>query len=198
MNSFKQAVGLIAAGLVLVGYIPYIRDILKGLTKPHVFSWALWAIVTGIAFSLQVSANAGPGSLVTLAAALMCLVVLGLGMKQGKKNIKPIDGIFLFLALISLGLWLLAKQPVLSIILVTLIDIFGFLPTVRKSIDDPYSETLSFYWINTFRFGLAIIALNEYSIITALYPVSWSLINFTFAIFLFSARRKLIINHIKT
>jgi hypothetical protein len=67
----------------------------------------------------------------------------------------------------------------------------AFAPTVRKSWKDPYSETLSFYWINTFRFALAIAALGEYSIITALYPISWALINGIFALMLIVRREQI-------
>ena len=189
--NYKEIIGVIAAGLVLIGYIPYIRDVIKGTTRPHLYSWFLWGFVTSIAFALQVTHGAGAGSLVTLIAALMCIVVLILGAKRGsKKDIKKTDTVFLLVALIAVGFWLIAKQPVISIILVTTIDVLAFAPTVRKSWIDPYSETLSFYWINTFRFGLAIFALQSFSIITALYPISWCLINGLFALFLIMRRKQ--------
>ncbi|KKU90276.1 MAG: hypothetical protein UY21_C0025G0011 [Microgenomates group bacterium GW2011_GWA1_48_10] len=55
MDTFqiKNLLGIVATFLVFVGYIPYTRDILKGKTKPHLYSWFLWAFVTWIAFALQ-------------------------------------------------------------------------------------------------------------------------------------------------
>ncbi len=176
--------------LVFLGYIPYLRDIVKGKTKPHIYSWFLWCFVTLIAFALQYTAGAGSGSFVTLAAALMCIAVITMGFVH-KSTIKIvfIDSVFLVLALGAVGLWLIAKQPILSTILVTLIDVFGFLPTIRKSWNKPFTETLSFYFLNTLRFLLAIFSLQQYSVVTALYPISWMLINFVFA-WMLIVRRK--------
>lgn len=191
MIEFKNALGIIATFLVFVGYVPYLRDIVKGKTKPHLYSWFLWLLVTSIAFALQFSGGAGSGAFVTLAAALMCLAVIGIGLVQKSKiKIVKLDTVFLILALISLGLWLIAKQPVLSTILATSVDLLGFAPTIRKSWNNPHSETLSFYYLNSLRFGLAVVALQKYSIVTALYPVSWLVANSLFALMLIIRRRQ--------
>lgn len=189
MNELKPLLGSIAVILTFLGYVPYIRDILKSKTTPHLYSWVLWGFVTALAFALQIADHAGPGAYVTLVAACLCgvVVVLSLINKSGR-DIKPIDGVFLILAFISLGLWLIAKQPILSAVLTTLTDLLGFMPTIRKSWNKPWSETLSFYWANTFRFGLAMFALNRYTVMTALYPLAWLLANGLFALMLMIRR----------
>ena len=195
MYEIKNILGLVATVLVFIGYIPYLRDVVNGKTKPHLYSWLLWSFVTLIAFGLQLSDGAGSGSLVTLVAGLMCLVVIGLGLwKKSQVKIVKIDTVFLLLAFVALGLWLIAKQPVLSAILVTLIDLLGFAPTVRKSWHQPHSETLSFYYLNFFRFGLAIIALQNYSVVTALYPLTWLVANGLFALVLIVRRKQSILS----
>jgi len=192
MQTIKTIIGILAVILTFSGYIPYLRDITKGKTKPHIYSWFLWGFVTSIVFALQISGNAGIGAFVTLAAAVMCISVIFLGYKyKCISDIIPLDTIFLILALITLGIWIFAKQPVLAAILATSIDLLGFIPTIRKSWNKPYSETLLFYYLNTIRFLLAIVALHTYSIITALYPISWLLINGLFALMLLM-RRKII------
>lgn len=188
----KNTLGLIAISLTFVGYMPYLKDIVKGKTKPHMYSWFLWGFVTLIVYALQSSHKAGLGGVVTLIAALMCFVVLALGQKYGTvtKATKS-DKFFALLAIFSLGIWLLAKQPIISVILLTLIDSLAFVPTVRKSLFDPFSETISFYWINTVRFILAFTALSDYNLITVLYPLVWCVINGVFAIFLHIRRQQL-------
>lgn len=191
MNNIKNGIGTIAVLLVFVGYIPYFQDIFKGKTIPHVYSWFLWGFVTTIAFALQISDNAGSGAFVTLAAAGMCGIVILLSfLKKNKRDITLSDTIFLCLGFVSLGLWLFAKQPVISAVLTTTTDLLGFAPTVRKSWNKPFSETLSLYILNTLRFGLAVIALNHYSVITTLYPVCWLLGNGVFAIILMIRRKQ--------
>jgi len=189
-ESIKNIIGVIAIVLTFVGYTPYIRDLLIGRTRPHIFSWLIWAISTGIIYALQTSAGAGIGSLVTLAVAVISFFIFILGFKNGNKDIKSIDIVFFILALLAIPLWLFVKQPVLSIILLSTIDMLGFAPTVRKSWHDPNSETLIFYLITTFRHGLSVLALANYNIITVLFPGTWVIANALFSIMLIIRRKK--------
>jgi hypothetical protein len=110
---------------------------------------------------------------------------------QGQKRHHDKRHDFLILAFVSLLIWLFAKQPVISVLLATTVDLLGFAPTIRKSWTKPYSETLSFYFLNTIRFILAVISLQRYTIITALYPTTWFLANGLFAILLILRRKQL-------
>jgi hypothetical protein len=187
----KIFISIVAIVLTFVGYVPYIRDTFIGKTRPHIFSWFIWCITTYIIYALQKSAGAGVGSYVTLVLAGLMFFIFITGLKTGQKYIRKIDILFLVLALISIPVWLIAKQPVISIIIVCTIDILGFIPTIRKSWNDPYSETLSLYTITTFRHILSILALVEYNIITWLFPVIWLLANLAFSIILIVRRKKI-------
>lgn len=192
MSDIKNIIGITAVVLTFIGYVPYIRDVFKGKTTPHVYSWFLWGFVTFIAFGIQFSAGGGTGTYVTLTASVLCIIVCIIGFtRKGEKDIKPIDTIFLILAFVALGLWLIAKQPAVSAVLATSIDLLGFAPTIRKSWNKPYTETLSFYLLNTLRFMLAVFALQTYAITTALYPIAWFLGNGLFALMLIVRRKQL-------
>lgn len=190
MQLIKDVVGVIAVLLTFAGYVPYLRDTIGGKTKPHVYSWFLWSLVTAIAFALQISDNAGVGSLVTLAAAIVCSIIFLFGLRIGKKDITRSDTIFLILALVAIVVWVFAKQPTISVIIVSAVDMLAFAPTIRKSWNKPYSETLISYEVNTLRFALAIFALERYTIITSLYPITWVLANGLFSIMLIVRRRR--------
>ena len=187
--TLKNITGIIAIALTFIAYAPYFRDLFKGKTKPHIFSWFIWAIVTSIIYALQVSAGAGLGSLVTLAVAIISLLIFILGFKNGNKIIKKIDVVFLVLALLAIPLWLVIDQPVLSIILLSTIDMLGFAPTVRKSWNEPYSETLYLYTITTFRHALSLVALEHYNIVTMLFPSTWVIANALFSSMLIMRRQ---------
>jgi uncharacterized protein with PQ loop repeat len=189
----KELVGTIAFLLTFVGYAPYVRDTLRGKTTPHVYTWFIWGLITAIAYALQVSGGAGIGSLVTLAAAIVCssIAILGLRVTRQDKNIDSIDTACFLLALIALVIWVFAKQPITAVILVSSADLIGFIPTIRKSWKKPQQETLFSYQMNTFRFVLALFALQKYSLITVLYPSTWLVANGLFSIFLISRRRQL-------
>jgi hypothetical protein len=177
--------------MMLVGYSFYFRDIFAGRTKPHIFSWLVWGILTAIAFAAQLHASGGPGSYVTGGTALISFVIVGLALRRGEKNITTADKLNLGGAVLAGLLWPFTHSPVLSVLLISLIDFLGFLPTIRKSYVKPYEETLIHYVLAGLKFVLAIIALDTYSIVTWFYPASLIAANLFFVGMLVVRRRQI-------
>lgn len=169
----KEIIGGIATVLTFAAYIPYYRDILKGRTRPHVYTWSLWGLLTILIVALQLKGGAGPAMWVTASAGLLCLGVVVLSFKNGKKGITASDTVVAALSLMAIGFWLFADQPEVAITLVVVADLLAFIPTVRKSYIDPYSETLSLYVTNTFRFCLALLAVEQYTYLSSVWIVAW-------------------------
>lgn len=188
---YKVLIALVSVAMTLAGYYYYFRDIFAGKTKPHAFSWLVWSSLTAIAFAGQVSEDAGPGAWVTGVTALVSFFIFILATKKGEKNITKSDKLNLFGALIALALWFLTSDPLSAIILITIVDFLGFLPTIRKSYSKPYEETLATYLLSGLKFLLAILALNNYSLTTWLYPASLVLANLFFVLMLVFRRKKL-------
>ena len=173
----KELISFTAVVLTFAAYVPYYRDILLGKTRPHIYSWSLWGILTILIVGLQREGGAGAASWVTIAAGFLCLGVVVLSLKHGKKNITNFDTIVAILSLVAIGFWLIADQPVVSISLVIIADLLAFVPTIRKSYSQPYSETLSLYVTNALRFGLAFLAIDRYTYLSASWIIAWILGN---------------------
>lgn len=186
----KPALGIIATLLTFVAYIPYYRDILRGKTHPHIYSWSLWCLLTVLIVALQIKDGAGPGVFVTIAAGLMCIGVVLLSFKHGKKDITISDTVVLILTLVAIAFWLVADQPITSLILAIAADLLAFIPTIRKSWNKPYSETLSLFVTNTFRFILALLAVQNYTILTALWLFVWAIGNGLFSLLIILRRKQ--------
>lgn len=191
MPDYKILISILAIVLTFVAYIPYILDTLKGKTIPHSFTWLVWSLASGITFGLQTTGGAGYGSWVALAVSVICFTIFIIGLFKKNKDITRTDFIFLFLSLVALYFWLIVEQPVWSVILIVTVDILGFIPTIRKSWNHPYSETLSTFKLNTFRHLLNIFALQRYSLLTWLSPVVWVFANGIFVIILMVRRKAL-------
>jgi hypothetical protein len=192
LASYKDLLTFVATSLVFVSYIPYIRDLLKGKTKPHVYSWFLWGLVSSIIFVLQISDGAGAGSLVTLSAVLITFYILAVAItKNGLGGITKVDHLFLGMAVIAVLFWIFAKNPIVSITLLVLIELLGLVPTITKSWSMPYEETLFSWSLNGCRFILAIFALSKVTYITALYPISWASGNLLVALIIVLRRRRI-------
>ena len=185
----KEVFGIVAAILTLTGYAPYIRDTIKGKTRPHVYSWFLYTLIAFLVFGIQYRHNAGAGAYITLTAGMLCLLLFFLGLRSGEKHITRFDTGVLILTLVAIGIWLLAKQPVISVTLATLVDLMAFIPTIRKTWCEPHTETLSLYTTNVVRYVVALVALSSFTFVNALYPVVWLLANGLFAVGLILRRR---------
>jgi hypothetical protein len=139
----------------------------------------------------QIAGGAGPATFVTAAAGMMCLGVIILSLKKGKRDITTSDTIVAILALIAIGFWLIAKQPIVSVILTVIADLLSFVPTVRKSWNKPHTETLSLYVTNTLRFTIALTAVKHYTILASLWLAAWVIGNGLFVIMLVVRRQQL-------
>ena len=189
MDKIKLIFSIVSIIVAVLSYIPYFKDIFKGKTKPHLFSWFIFSITTGIIFALQMKGGAGVGGWITLILAFIFFAIFILSFKYGTKDVKLIDIIFLILAILAIPIWLIADQPIISVILLTTIDMLGFAPTIRKSWNAPYSETLSMYVITLMRYVLVFPSLEKYNTLTLLFPVVWFIANVVLVVVLINRRK---------
>lgn len=171
MNVFKELLGAVAIGLTFIAFLPYIRSILQNKTKPHVFSWIIWGSVTFVVFLAQLADKGGAGAWPIGVSGMITIYVAFLAyMKKSDSSVTRIDWIFLTIALASLPIWYLTSDPLWAVVILTVVDLMGFGPTLRKAYFYPYDEQLVFYVIITLRNLVSIMALAHYSVTTILFP----------------------------
>ena len=86
----------IASVLVLVvGYIPYLKDIFAGTTKPHAYTWLIWVVTQGTATAAAFYGGANWGVIGLASGTLMCGWIFLLSIKYGTKNVTRSDTIIL-------------------------------------------------------------------------------------------------------
>ena len=188
MKEFLVIIGVV---ITFIAYIPYFRDIIDGKTKPHAFTWLIWSLLTAIAFVAQVSDGGGIGSVILGITAVISFIIFLIALKVGKKNIVKVDWIFLFGALLAIVVWYITEDPFWSVILITVIDAVAFAPTFRKAYIDPYTETLSTFLLSGVKFIFVIVALEAYTTVTVLYPLSLVFANGLFVVLLIVRRKQL-------
>ena len=188
---YQTILGVLAAIIGIVAFIPYYRDIFRGTTKPHVFTWFIFSLLLSITFLIQVSEGGGAGAWATGVEALSCLGVAGLALRRGGKDIRRLDWVCLAGALVATALWLLANQPLLAIIFVICADALGFFPTFRKSYNKPHEETAINYALGAARWPLAILALQSLTLTTFLYPAAIAIFDLALVAMLLIRRRQL-------
>jgi hypothetical protein len=175
----KEIFTAIGIGFMALSYVIYIYSIFKGDTRPHPFSWFIWGLLTAIAYVAQISDGGGIGSTITLISSIITFFIAGIGyIKRENIIISKSDKWAFVLSLLAIPLWLITDTPLWSVILITLIDFAGFYPTFRKTWNAPEQESLMSYALGGFKHFFTILALENYSIITALFPASLVLTNF--------------------
>ena len=167
----KEIFSLAAFILTLFASFPYLRSIHRGLTRPHVFSWLIWSLSTFIIFVAQIHAGGGVAVWPIGLSGLITFYIAVLAYhKKSDISIMTLDYVFLLLALLAIPIWLLTANPLWAVILITLVDIFGFGPTLRKAYYYPEQENRNFYLLFFIRCIFVILALETYSLTTILFP----------------------------
>lgn len=159
--------------MAVAGAWPYLRGILAGRLRPHVFSWVIWSLATLVVFAAQVHEGGGPGAWsIGVSGFLTALTALLAWLKRADLSITRFDWICFVLALAALPLWYLNRDPLWSVVVLTVVDLLGFGPTVRKAWLQPEHEGVSFFAVLSLRYLIAIAALTAYSVTTLLFPVA--------------------------
>lgn len=167
----KELLSTIAIALTLAATLPYIRSIINNSVKPHVFSWVVWGSTTFIVFLAQLRGGAGVGSWSIGVSGILTVSIAVLAYaKRGDIAINKIDWMFFVSAMSSLPLWYLTSNPMWAVVILTTVDVLGFGPTVRKAYAFPYSESLLFFGLFAARNFIVLMALENYSVTTILFP----------------------------
>jgi len=168
---YKEILSIIAIVLTLMAFVPYIRAIFHGTIRPHVFSWVIWGATTFLAFLAQLEDRGGVGAWpIGVSGSITIFIAFLAYLKRADVTITKTDWLFFVAALSSLPLWYFTSDPLWAVVLLTTIDVLGFGPTVRKAYRFPYSESLLFFGLFTVRNLLVMMAFENHSVTTLLFP----------------------------
>ncbi|MBT8445582.1 MAG: hypothetical protein HKO62_00945 [Gammaproteobacteria bacterium] len=168
---YKEFLGAVAIAITCFAYVPYIRAILGGTIKPHVFSWIIWGSATFVVGAAQLDDGGGPGGFAILVSGFISLIIALLAyLKRADISITMTDWLFLGSAMMSLPLWYLTSDPLWAVVILTVVDVLGFGPTVRKAYAFPHTESVSFFILFIIRNLVVIAALDNYSVTTLFFP----------------------------
>ena len=127
----------------LVGLFWYIKDVIKGGTKPNLVSWFIWSLAPFIGVFFQLKAGAGFSILPVFMAGFTSLVVIIVSVlkKNGYWKINTFDVICGIISLFALTLYIMTHNLGVSIFFAIFSDALAYIPTIRKSWNFPETET---------------------------------------------------------
>lgn len=157
---------------MLCAEVYYLRDTFHGKTKPHLFSWIIWAILMAISAVVQWAEGSTIAATATGVGGFLSLLVCVLAYRRGEKHIAASDWICFVSALCAIPVWLMTRDPLYAAIMITLIDALGYFPTYRKSWSAPREENLSMYALSATTDMMICLSLAPFSLVAVLYPAS--------------------------
>jgi hypothetical protein len=191
IHIIKIVASALATGVALVAYVPYLIDMFKGKNKPHLYTWISIFIVTAVVAYIQVIGGAGVGAIPTILGVFVDGVILFYCFRFGTKDVVFMDKVCLGITLVGVVAYAaLNSRPVVSLAIVTAAEMISFIPTFRKTRNDPYSESLPSYYLLMLKLSLILVALEKYNLLTVSYSALWILMFIVFLSLTYSWRAK--------
>lgn len=165
--------GIIAGVIGVIGYVPYIRDILKGTTKPDRASWLIWLLEYAALFCAQLSVGTA-GSLWLIGLQLFAVIVINmLSFRYGTGGFTKKNSLVLVSVCAVLAAWYFIRSADLTIILLITVEAAGVALTMRKVYRQPGSETLIMWALIALAGIIGVLAVGKgAALILYAYPVA--------------------------
>jgi hypothetical protein len=182
----------VAAGLIAVlDTVPYLRDVVRGTTRPHPGTWLIWSALAVIVCLSQWADGASWSLIMTLTQAVVTTAVFALAVVRGKGGMTRADVMLLAVAAAGVAGWLLSGEPVVATICVVVADLVAAAMMVPKTYRDPRSETLSTFVGASIGGALAAGAVGTADADLLLYPIYYCVANGALAVLIHHRRRVL-------
>jgi hypothetical protein len=136
--------GLLAGGVGIADTIPYVRDTVRGSTRPHRGTWLIWSVLAIVACLSQRADGASWSLIMAAAQAVLTGAIFLLSIRRGEGGLSPADVLMITFAggggVIG---WVVAGEPVIATACLVAADFIGAAMMVPKVYRDPGSETLA-------------------------------------------------------
>lgn len=171
-GDLKTILGLLAAIVALINYLPYLIGVVRKSIHPHAFSWIIFTIITATISTAQLTGGAGTGAWATGATSLTTFLIAIFALKNGGYRITRGDKLSFVGALIAIPAWIITDNPLAAVIILTMIETLGFFPTYRKGWQKPRDESVFAFSLTILKYALALAAMQSYSLTTVLFPIA--------------------------
>lgn len=145
----QHVLSMISGLIMLVAFIPYIRAILRGETKPSKASWLIWATLDIITFAGMYASHTVNGQIVGTMLGAASVAILAL--KLGKPGWTMLDKICIACAVLAIVLWRIFDSPIVGLSTSLIATLVAGFPTFANAWRKPEEEdklAWVLYWLS--------------------------------------------------
>ncbi len=166
-----QTFGLLSGLLNIAAYVPYIRDTVRGNTKPHRTTWLIFSVMALSSFFSQVALGAQQSLWLVGTQSLAVLIIFMLSIRKGVGGLSTPDIFVLLASLIGLALWFLLGKPEYSLYANITVGFAALTPTIIKAAKAPKTETTLTWVLGTLAGFVALLATGSTRFEIIAYPI---------------------------
>jgi hypothetical protein len=157
----------------IIGGFAYIRDTIRGTTKPNRVTWLLWSVTPIIAMFAMLSSGVTWAALPVFFSGFVPLLVFlsSFVNKNSYWKTTYFDYICGGLSLMALVLWWLENNPVYAIIFSLLSSVLAIVPTIYKAYKYPESESCAAFIAGAFNGITALLVVHSWRFTECAFPL---------------------------
>ena len=182
--------GVLAGVASVANTVPYVRDVVRGTTRPHRGSWLIWAVTASVVYASQRADGASWSLIMAGAQAVLTAFVFLLAIPRGEGGLSAGETSMVALACAGVVGWMVADEPLVATICVVAADLIAAGLMVPKTYRDPGSETLATYALASVGGVLAAGAVGTADPSLLLYPLYFCAINAAIAVLIAQRRAR--------
>jgi hypothetical protein len=181
----------LALTITVFGNFAYIRDTLKGKTKPNRVTFFLWGTAPLIAYFSQKTGGGGIQSIYTLILGILAFVILASSFidKRAYWAITKFDVACGIMSLVALILLISTGNALLALALSLIADLFAALPTIIKSYKHPKTETAIAYAVEIASSTIVLLTIHNWIFVNYIFAVYILFMNVLFTTLLITPRK---------
>jgi hypothetical protein len=188
MTDFAPVLGGLAVLAGVANTVPYIRDTLRGVTRPHRGTWLIWSVLATVVCLSQRADGATWSLLMPAAQTVLTSLIFFLAIRRGVGGVSAGDRAVMAIAGAGVIGWIIADEPIVATACVIAADAIAAAMMVPKTYRDPDSETLSTFVLASLGGALAAGAVGSPELSLLLYPLYFVVVNGALALLIHHRR----------
>lgn len=170
-------IGILAGLVTLSAFAFYIKDAIEGKSRPSRATWIIWTILAIVITASYYSAGARDTIWAAAGFTVGQAAVALVSLKYGAKGWSIFDRICLAGAGFGIVLWFASGSAMLALIFAIAVDFLGAMPTIKKLLEDPASESRTAWVVFSIGNLLNVLAIDKWTLEIALFPVYFLFVN---------------------